>query len=450
MIEQILNEHLGERTPKVVYTIDPVDKEELKKVTGNLRQEIHEEISRANVESYSSLVERIKKLEERIKKLEEDIPKTPEPVHPSSYLTPIKNSIEQIQARQQQIDARLGQIERNSNSPRPPINVPGNNNNISQIQFDEQTKELETLKKKFFAQSQNYEKLKSDYEKLKSTFDGQIQELSRKLEYLNLNKFDEQTKDLEALKKKFSAQSQNYEKLKSDFDEKVQEFSQKLKDLKIKDTGDNGTVKSKSPISFFSLHKPKTFEAFFHGDEAAVKLKLRESIQDMDELITCLKQSQIGEPTRTSFTKDLRACKESFEKLYRKFDFDGMESEEISENITEKFFKIISDNLFDNVMISLYRGFNNSVEYQEFLKKVNQYLSKHRIYTEDIIPGTKLQNDMMSNIEPPIFKHTAKADDDGKVDKVELLPYFMIFEDEDGKPDTVRKRGKVICLKYGA
>ena len=138
------------------------------------------------------------------------------------------------------------------------------------------------------------------------------------------------------------------------------------------------------------------------------------------------------------------------EKLYEKFDFEGCDSDELSEKLTEKFFKIISENLLDNVMVAIYRGGKNVMGYDDFLRNINQYLSKHGIYTQVIVPGMEIKGDILSSIDPPIAKRTSVASDDGKVDEVELLPYFMYYEDDDGNLETVRKRGRVVCLKYGA
>ena len=121
----------------------------------------------------------------------------------------------------------------------------------------------------------------------------------------------------------------------------------------------------------------------------------------------------------------------------------------MSETITNKFFKIISDDLLDNVVLAIYRGGESARGCKNFLKEVNRYLAKHGIYTETVFPGTLLEGDMLANIEPPIAKKTTVAADDGKIDEVELLPYFMNYNDDNGRVDTLRKRGRVICLKCG-
>ena len=169
----------------------------------------------------------------------------------------------------------------------------------------------------------------------------------------------------------------------------------------------------------------------------------------MDGLVTSVSQSSIPEPAKSSFEKNLRWCMEALEKLYRKFDFEGCDPEEISEELTEKFFKIVSEHLLDNVMVPLYRGGKEIAGYGKLLQSVNQYLSDHGIYTLDIVPGDFAACDMLANIKDIAYKSTKTKAEDGKIAEVELLPYFMSYEDDNGATDTVRKRGRIVCLKFG-
>ena len=456
-IEQILRDYhrsmsntpVQNRETKI--SLDEIDLQNIsQKVILNLRQEIHEEISQAQVNLDNILKKSLGGIDGRIQKLEEGIAnqsKFPPTISSPVDLTPIQNAIKQIQATQQQIVVRLGQAETKLNASRPAVVPVGGSSGISQAQFEAQNREIEALRKKFEAQSQNYSNIKSA--------------------------FDIQTRENATLKQTISKQEQRLLKLEEKNAQQSQEISdvkKQLKDLQEKlshlrdavpyqaSASPESTVPHNQPvptpvepwIKSFSISKSTSPKAFFHGDGANVKTKLAQSIKNMDGLITHLTQSKINEPARTSFMKNLRWCMEALEKLYGKFDFDGYDSEEISEEITGKFFKIISENLLDNVMVAIYRGGKDAVGYQEFLQIMNRYLSMHGIYTEDILPGTLIEGDMLSNIEPPISKQTSVAVDDGKVDDVELLPYFMLYEDDDGNLDTVRKRGRVVRLKYGA
>ena len=441
LIEQMLNDHHSMMVKKTTYNNEPkfsLGEADLQKISQkvllNLRQEVHEEISRIQVEWGNTWGKRLKEFEGRIQKLEDSVNKssqtTPAPPATIDWMS-IQNAIKQIQTEEQHIKIRLGQIETRLNSPQSTA-VPVGENKATQA-------EIEGLKKQLLIQSQSYATLKS-------AFDNQLLENS-------------------ALKEQLSLQEQRFsslEKQNSEWKRQLKDLQNQLEQLKGKDIPSVTKpqlqpsvvppIPSTPPqgipwIKFFSLIKSAMPVAYFHGDGAIVKSKLSQSIQDMDGLITYLSQSKIEEPARTSFMKNLRWCMEALEKLYGKFDFDGCDQEELSEEITGKFFRIISENLLDNVLVAIYRGGKDATDYQDFLKTVNSYLT---IYTEEITPGMSLEGDMLSNIEPPIAKQTPIPADDGKVDEVELLPYFMVYEDDDGNLDTVRKRGRVVRLKYGA
>lgn len=457
LVEQMLNDYHSMMIRKTSETYESrfkLSETDLKKISQEviltLRQEIHEEISRSQVNLDDKLKKNLGGIDGRIQKLEEGIAnqsKIPPTISSPVDLTPIQNAIKQMQATQQQIVVRLGQAETKLNSSKPAVVPVGGSSGISQAQFEAQNREIEALRKKFEAQSQNYANIKSALD-------------IRTLENTSLKQtISKQEQRLLKLEEKNAQQSQEISDVKKQLKD-LQETLSHLMDAAPYQAPASpvSTVTHIQPVSTsvepwiksFSISKSTSPNAFFHGDGANVKAKLAQSIQNMDGLITYLTQSKINEPARTSFMKNLRWCMEALEKLYGKFDFDGYDSEEISEEITGKFFKIISENLLDNVMVAIYRGGKDAVGYQEFLQIMNRYLSMHGIYTEDILPGTLIEGDMLSNIEPPISKQTSVAVDDGKVDEVELLPYFMLYEDDDGNLDTVRKRGRVVRLKYGA
>ncbi|MDO5296533.1 MAG: hypothetical protein Q4F00_07880 [bacterium] len=207
-------------------------------------------------------------------------------------------------------------------------------------------------------------------------------------------------------------------------------------------------LSAKPWITFFALPQPQPPRAVFQGDWRAVRDRFAQSIRGMEGLADGLAQLPIAEPAKNSFAKNIRFCREALEKFYSRFDFEGCDEDELSEKVTEKFFKIISDNLLDSVMIAIYRG-GQAAGYERLLQNVNNYLSGHGIYTLEILPGMSAQGSVLPHIEPPIYKKTAVPSQDGLIDEVSLLPYFMAYE-EDGNLEILRKRGRVVCLKYGA
>lgn len=202
-------------------------------------------------------------------------------------------------------------------------------------------------------------------------------------------------------------------------------------------------------IAAFSLPKPTTEEAFFRGGAAAVRGKIAQSIQGLDALMIDVQRLPLKEDAGNSFLKNLRQTKTALEKLDQKFNFAGCDEDELSERVTDKFFKIIGDNILDNIMPGIYRGGRDAAGYEAFLQKLNSYLIQHGIYTLDISPGATITGNISDHIEPPILKPTMNAADDGKIDEVELLPYFMNYEDDDGNLEWLRKSGRIIIMKYG-
>ena len=202
-------------------------------------------------------------------------------------------------------------------------------------------------------------------------------------------------------------------------------------------------------IAAFSLPKSTTEEAFFRGDAAAVRGKIAQSIQGLDALMIDVQQLPLKADAGNSFLKNLRQTKESLEKFCQKTNFAEYDEDELSEKVTEKYFKIIGDNILDNIMPGIYRGGQDAAGYGALLQKLNIYLSRHGIYTLDISPGTANTGSLGDHIEPPVLKQTMSASDDGKIAEVELLPYFINYADDDGNITWLRKRGRVICLKYG-
>lgn len=451
-IEKILRNYHVSTEDRNVYGHDvqfSLSEADVKKICQdviiNLRQEIYEEISRSKVNMENSWDGRLKEIVDRLQKLEGVVntSATLTPMVESSIdLTPIQNAIKQIQREHQQIKQYIQQMELKANSPQTAsVPVVDNNTNL-QAQLDLQNREIETLKRNFIVQTQKYDTLKSAYDAQLRETDSLRQQISQQEQHLL--KLDNQNG---TLKRDLTDTKCQLESLQKQVEKLVDNPS--MQTAHIPPSTDHISPKVIPWIKAFSLAKPTKPVVFFHGDGETVKTKFSQSIQEMDELITYLGQSKIEEPTRTSFMKNLHWCMEALEKLYGKFDFDECDADELSEEITGKFFKIISENLLDNVMVAIYRGGKEAIGYEGFLQSINRYLAKHGIYTEEIVPGAKLEGELLSNIEPPISKHTSVSTDNGKVDEVELLPYFMNYEDDDGNIDIVRKRGRVVCLKYG-
>ena len=464
------NSFVSKHTPQ-----PPISEAEIKKMCQDimlgLRQELHESISQYQVEFGNKWENRLKTIEKELQNLAGNV----STVTPNVDLSSLSNAVRQIQAEQQRLSSRLGQLDNKTNTQSQSIST-GDASQL-QAQLNAQAQEIEGLKRSLLLQSQNNDWLRQENQTLKQQAAQREQRITN-------------------LERQYGTQAQQLSDLKLQVEKllhgTVTTVTTSTATSHISTTPPKPTIPKPIPatpinekptaqptttsvfvsqshavqaqpqtadvtkptkeywISSFALSKPMVQKAYFCGNGDMVKAKLAQSIQEMDELITYLSQSKITEPAKTSFMKNLRWGMEALEKLYSKFDFNGCDPEEISEEITDKFFKIISENILDNVMVAIYRGGKDAVGYNEFLGKVNHYLAAHDIYTQEILPGNKAEGNIISDIEPPVSKRTEVAADDGKIDEVELLPYFMTYENDDGNLEIVRKRGRIVRLKYGA
>ncbi|MCR5833911.1 MAG: hypothetical protein K6G55_04595 [Selenomonadaceae bacterium] len=454
--------------------VEPMVNEYLKRILGEigkdienkLRQDIYEEISRSQVIFENKWNNRLNTIENNLKnhntQAQPDVPNID--LSPLNNINQIQKDIEQVKkdigqlgSEQQKFASRLWNVEFRGNTPPVPTILHTDDNRALTDKIEKQNLEIENLKKELTIKSQKITAINAKLNFLLqriTKLENPNRDTAPKLTVLQQNsanlpeKVTPSSGTSEAVKSE-PVQKPTAPSIGTPSEEKKPTTSQIGTPSKEKD---NIPPPSKSQtywIQSFSLPKISTPVAYFHGDGKSAKENLAQSIQNMDSLITYLSQSKIEEPARTSFMKNLKSCMDDLEKLYGKFNFDGCDADELSEEITNEFFKILSNNLMDNVLIAIYRGGKSAVGYNDFLQKINDYLSQHGIYTQEIVPGIKIKREIFPNIEHPIAKRTDVAADDGKIDEVELLPYFMYYENDDGNPETIRKRGRIVYLKYG-
>lgn len=409
----------------------------VRREVSNLRQELYEELSRSHVERDNAWNARLKSLEERVQKIGLGVVPTP-----TADSAKIQDAVKQLQADQQNILRRLGQLENAPRNPQPAFPVAKDEAETLNGRWTALARDMETMKGQLAASFQTVESFRV-------ALDAAMRENTSLRQQMAL-----QDQRLAALEKQNETQARVLDEMKRQIAGLVQlgataKPASEPKPAPPLPKPQPPTTPEKPWISYFFLPKAARNQVYFHGDAEEAKSKLAESIQNMDELVTGVSQSGIPEPEKSSFEKNLRWCMEALEKLYRKFDFEGCDPEDISEELTEKFFKIVSEYLLDNVMVPIYRGGKGSTGYGKLLQSVNRYLSNHGIYTLDIVPGELAAGDMLASIEDIAYKSAQTKAEDGKIAEVELLPYFMPYKDDNGSTDTVRKRGRIVCLKFG-
>lgn len=126
------------------------------------------------------------------------------------------------------------------------------------------------------------------------------------------------------------------------------------------------------------------------------------------------------------------------------------DEEEISEAVTEKIFSLLQKNLLTVLPVTIQRGYAAKPEfYGQLLTVFNQYLQQCSVYTRQPESQDYLAEadyDFMQ-IQPLAAKTQA---DDGRVDSIERLPYFLDYVDEDGERQHYQYDGQMYVYRYDA
>lgn len=188
----------------------------------------------------------------------------------------------------------------------------------------------------------------------------------------------------------------------------------------------------------------KTDKLFLSGDISKIKIELQKAL-NMDNITEFLQQSSLE--NKQAYLDIFGRYKKNIQKFIDKLSVDE-DDEEIWENLTEKFFKIVKNDILSNVMIGIYRGIkNNKKDYELFLHEVNKYLNSCGIYTRYIHPDMKYtKNDLDDMV--PLKKETSDLNKNDYIDEVERLPYYIDYLNEDGDKEFFFYDGRFVVLKY--
>ena len=190
----------------------------------------------------------------------------------------------------------------------------------------------------------------------------------------------------------------------------------------------------------------KTDKLFLSGDTSKIKIELQKAL-NTDNIIQFLQQSSLE--NKQTYLNIFERYKKHIQKFIDNADIDEDEdNDDIWENITEKFFKIVQNDILSNFMIGIYRGIKNEkAVYEQFLNEVNKYLASCCIYTRYIHPGVKYTKDDLNDMVP-LKKETSDIEKDDYIDEVERLPYYIDYLNEDKEKEYFCYDGRFVILKY--
>ena len=212
------------------------------------------------------------------------------------------------------------------------------------------------------------------------------------------------------------------------------ELMQEVADLKFRAENSAATSES-SPESIFYL---EAAGVYFPNDRAAIPAKILQAA-DVSDLQNFLSASD--DEAGKKFQRLIENHANLANNFNVRMNLDELSDDELSEAVTAKYFKVFQQVIFDNILLAINRGLDeNPVFYFEFLRRVNDYLSRCGIYTADAKSGVKVSDEDYQNMTPQIRK-TADNSLDGVILEIERLPYRINYLNEFGEQKFLQYNG---------
>lgn len=187
-----------------------------------------------------------------------------------------------------------------------------------------------------------------------------------------------------------------------------------------------------------------TNKLFLSGDTSKIKIELQKAL-NTDNIVQFLQQFSLE--SKQTYLNIFERYNKHIQKFIDNVNIEE-DDEDIWENITEDFFKIVQNDILSNFMIGIYRGIKSGNKlYEAFLNEVNKYLASCCIYTRYIHPDVKYKKDDLNDMVP-LKKETSDIGKDDYIDEVERLPYYIDYLNEDREKEYFCYDGRFVILKY--
>lgn len=398
--------------------------EELERNRGINVNDIRFSVQR-NDSQLNDLSNQIDSLNKKINELQKQIEKNVAPVYIKQSVSDDK-AVSQLLSKIERLENKIANLEKLSNK---------GNDFSTNNRFDEYKRKITELEQTVSeqnrlinAQAIRIEKLEKNFEKLSPI----IEQLMQKNETV----IEQQAIEEEKLKEEQSKEVFDIDALPV-----FNHFEQPKQPLSVDDWFMPNQEKQYD-IKKFDI--AKTDKLFLSGHTFKIKIELQKAL-NTDNIIQFLQQSSLE--NKQTYLNIFERYKKHIQKFMDNVNIDE-DDEDIWENITEDFFKIVQNDILSNFMIGIYRGIKNEkAVYEQFLNEVNKYLASCCIYTRYIHPGVKYTKDDLNDMVP-LKKETSDIEKDDYIDEVERLPYYIDYLNEDGEKEYFCYDGKFVILKY--
>lgn len=398
--------------------------EELERNRGINVNDIRFSVQR-NDSQLNDLSNQIDSLNKKINELQKQIEKNVAPVYIKQSVSDDK-AVSQLLSKIERLENKIANLEKLSNK---------GNDFSTNNRFDEYKRKITELEQTVSeqnrlinAQAIRIEKLEKNFEKLSPI----IEQLMQK---------NETVIEQQAIEEEKPKEEQSKEAFDIDALPVFNHFEQPKQPLSVDDWFMPNQEKQYD-IKKFDI--AKTDKLFLSGDTSKIKIELQKAL-NTDNIIQFLQQSSLE--NKQTYLNIFERYKKHIQKFIDNADIDE-DDEDIWENITEDFFKIVQNDILSNFMIGIYRGIKNEkAVYEQFLNEVNKYLASCCIYTRYIHPGVKYTKDDLNDMVP-LKKETSDIEKDDYIDEVERLPYYIDYLNEDKEKEYFCYDGRFVILKY--
>ena len=220
---------------------------------------------------------------------------------------------------------------------------------------------------------------------------------------------------------------------------KIAELEQRLSKLEA-GSNDGGDVEPK----IFKFLLPSSDEVFISGTHQQIITKIK-SAMNIDEIKNFLHNS--GHPQKNIFLRNFEKHVSYLQKMLNKLNLKNYDDATISEEVTEKYFKVFQPTLLDNVAVSIYRGLDKEPQfYGEFLNLFNAYLQRCGLYTRKVTPDIKAVDSDYEDMKP-IPRVVQDFAQDKMILEVQQLPYYINYLDDEGNVQNLFHDGKMIVAR---
>ena len=261
-----------------------------------------------------------------------------------------------------------------------------------------------------------FDTLRANSEKLKATFQSQIEALIAENSALR--------SELDELKRKPANVS--------DFQSENSALKRDIDELKL----GGGDIKK--------FYLKANDEVFIPCDRKQISAQITKAL-NVDDIKKFLvdNDSEISKKFQRLINTHCNALKNFLNKL----KLNDLDDDELSETVTVKYFKLFHQIIFDNIIVAVKRGLNDSDDfYRAFLPKINAYLEQCGFYTVNSISGIKAEDTDYENMSPQIIE-TPDKNLDKIIKDIERLPYRINYLDEFGEKNFFQYNGVMILYK---